>query len=297
MTHQTDQHADVVTVIVVALAVEAQPIVQALGLKADPQQQPFRSFFGNNCYLVVSGIGKVMAGAACGWIGARVLAASKGIDPTICWINAGICGHASVDVGSVVSANAISDQASQRRFYPPNIHKSCPGTEIVTVDQPERGYTEDCGFDMEASAFWQIATRFSTSELCAVLKVVSDGPDDALESLDRARIRQLSTELVMPVQQTLHGLTTLAQPLKLSSQLQRLSAELCARCHFTATRQRQLRKTLTALDALGRLPQQSDPVLMKHRDAGAVIAQLQSWLGQAPVTLDAAVGELGSNDG
>ncbi len=283
---------DVSMVVVVALQAEAQPLVESLGLKANAQSQPFRSYRRDNCHLVVSGIGKVRAAAASGWIGARVGAADQREFATpVCWVNAGICGHASAVAGTVVRASVICDPAVEARYYPPNVVSSgLAGAEVITVDRPEREFSRDCAYDMEASAFWQTATRFSTAELCAVIKVVSDGPGSELESLDRARIAQLSAELVVPLNESLQGLSALAQTITPAPQIEQVYCRLNAKQHYTVTRQRQLRAALSALYALGRLPALDDARLVEHRDAAAVLAELDARIDQAAVTLEPVAG-------
>ena len=51
--------------LMVALAVEAKPLVAAYGLSSEHARGPFRVFRGERMALVVSGVGKVAAGAAC----------------------------------------------------------------------------------------------------------------------------------------------------------------------------------------------------------------------------------------
>lgn len=273
-------------VIVVALSSEAQPLVQSFGLRSTPGAQAFRSFQSEQIHLVVSGIGKIMAAAACGWIGARICPDGGDHAQPICWINAGICGHGKAQVGSVLRPSLITDHASGRRVYPPNLFRCKLGAgELLSIDKVEREYGRPCAYDMEASAFWDVATRFSTAELCTCLKVVSDGPEADVDTLDKDRIRQLSENLVLPVQDAVTGLSKLAtevtEPALLRSQVQ----ECIERWHFSVTRQRQLRQLLSALLAAGALEQRIDDELKMQNNAQSVLDVLDARLRALPVTL------------
>jgi len=270
----------------VALSAEAQPIVASLGLRGSQRAQPFRSYHGDNCHLFVSGVGKLKTAAACGWAGAVVAGLQNQPTAQICWLNAGICGHGSRPKGALIRASSIEDEKGDRRFYPPDIFPTeLPADRLVSVDEPQQNYAQDTAYDMEANAFWMTASRFSSSELLSVIKVVSDGPNDAIESLDRSAIVTLAERLVAPIQSTVCALTDLSAELDESPSIQACMTVLLARWHFSVSRERKLRRLLIALSANDELPEPADSVLMKKTSAQDVLDELNDRLMSLPVRL------------
>ena len=76
---------------------------------------------------------------------------------------------------SGVVASKITDHAARRSWYPPLV-AGLPGhaTQVTTFDASVETYPADTVCDMEASAYFACATRFSTAELVQCYKVVSD---------------------------------------------------------------------------------------------------------------------------
>lgn len=273
-------------IIMVALSAEAQPIAASLGLRGSQRAQPFRSYHGDNCHLFVSGIGKLKTAAACGWAGAVVASLQDQPAARICWINAGICGHGSRPKGTLIRASSIEDERGDRRFYPPDIFSSeLPADRLVSVDEPQRVYARGTAYDMEANAFWMTASRFSSLELLTIIKVVSDGPNDDLDSLDRSAIVKLAERMAAPIQSTARALTELSAELDESASIQACLTDLLARWHFSVSRERKLRRLLTSLYAHDGLPEVEDSVLLQKTSAQAVLDELDARLTSLPVRL------------
>ena len=175
------------TFLVTALQCEARPLVRHFGLEASGAPGPFRVYRGGEISLVVSGVGRVASAAATAYVFAR-----DGEPRNRAWINVGIAGHASAPVGSAWLAHKISDQVNQRSWYPSlTFDPPVPLAEVVTVDEPEIRFERDALYDMEASAFFAIASRFSTGDLVQVLKVVSDNRDKPVSDLKPADVSEL----------------------------------------------------------------------------------------------------------
>jgi len=273
-------------IIMVALSAEAQPIVASLGLRGSQSARAFRSYHGDNCHLIVSGMGRVRAAAACGWAGAVIGGLKGGSPQPLCWINAGICGHGSRATGSVIRASSIHDAGAGRSYFPPDIFPSkLPADRLVTVDQPQREYADDTAYDMEASAFWTTATRFSSSELMTTLKVVSDGSKAELENLDRTQIVQLSGNLAAPVQSTIQALVELAAETCESPVIDDVFGRIVESAHFSVSRQRQLRQILGSLNIHDALPEPADEKLLNAKSAQQVLDELNDRLEAIPINL------------
>lgn len=180
---------------VVALQPEAQALIRPLQLNHSKPQSGagfpvYESKDGRN-KLIVSGIGKVASAAATSWLGAQG-------DPSIpgAWINFGIAGNQKVEIGSTLRAGRVTDQASNRSWYPvavwPASKDPFPTSEVVTVDLPQSGYPESRKtVEMEASGFLPTALRFSSIELTQVVKVISDNEESGISDLNPGKVGEL----------------------------------------------------------------------------------------------------------
>jgi hypothetical protein len=155
---------------VVALAAEARPIAQHYGLKARAPRGLFPVFQNEDVLLVITGVGKVASAAATAY-----LHAIGGEAPNRAWLNVGVAGHGNHCLGTGRLANCITDGATRRSWYPPQVlDLATPSERVITVDKPEAGYAESALYDMEAAGFYPTACACSTAELAQAYKVVSD---------------------------------------------------------------------------------------------------------------------------
>lgn len=171
---------------VVAMRPEARPLIRHYGLQQDPGCDLFRVYRRDGIALVVAGIGKVRAAAATACLGLTV----NGRDAV--WINVGVAGHGEREVGEAVLAHTVRDAATGRTWRPEIAFASpTPTDEVITVDDVERDFRRPAAYEMEAAGFYPIARRFSGPDRVHCLKVISDGPGVAPESLTRDRLASL----------------------------------------------------------------------------------------------------------
>ncbi len=164
----------------VALECEAKALINYFELKKDNSKHPFSIYSNGQVVLTVTGVGKVaMAGAV-----AYVLAGFSDVKMPII-LNIGIAGHKVAAIGELLLASKVKDADSKKVFYPQLIGSNWPDAcEILSTTIPNRHYSENCLNDMEASAFYEIATKFSSSELIHCLKVVSDNEQTSIEGIN-----------------------------------------------------------------------------------------------------------------
>ncbi len=170
----------------VALECEAKALINYFELKKDNCKHPFSIYCNEQAILTVTGVGKVaMAGAV-----AYVLAGFPDVKMPII-LNIGIAGHKVVAIGELLLASKVTDADSKKVFYPQLIGSNWPATsEILSTTLPNTCYSENCLNDMEASAFYEIATKFSSSELIHCLKVVSDNEQFSTEGINAKIVEQ-----------------------------------------------------------------------------------------------------------
>ncbi len=242
---------------VVALPAEAQAVIDYYRLQQRPYNNNgntgaalFRVYERDDYALVISGIGKTAAAAATAY-----LYSETGKPDNAIWLNVGIAGHRDMALGDALLAHKITDATAQRSWYPPQVSKhKVPTAELITVEQPVRDYPESSAYDMEASAFVNIANRCSTAEFVQCFKVISD---NATSSIDNVTPKQASALLAAQcdtldgvIQALQHSRATLATP-DIVQELQTFIEQW----HFTSTQQHQLKRQLQRWHAL--LPEYS----------------------------------------
>ena len=224
--------------IVTALPAEARPLREHLGLRHKQPNAAFPVYRNDNMALIVSGPGKVAAAAA-----TAVLAGNDPEATKNAWLNIGIAGHAQHDIGSAFIAHRITDQANGSSWYPPQTLDLCLPTEnLLTVDQPGEDYPRDALCDMEASGFFPVACRFSTSELVQSLKIVSDNTTQPATAITAKLCSRLVADRIDDIEQLLTALDRLATEYSQWHAPHPGLAQLAERWHFSVSQQHQLQQ-------------------------------------------------------
>ena len=198
--------------------------------------------------VIVTGLGKnAMAGA----LGYTMALFGNPQLPIL--LNFGIAGHPYHPVGSAVLADKIMDEETQKVFYPSlPFSPSCASSMLTTRTRPETTYTKESLFDMEGSAFYDIASKFSSSELIHCLKVISDNCQTPISHINE----MTTTEYCGNHIPTLERLIDKLQRLKnsLPSVLLDEFAAITANFHFSATNSAKLKKLLLRWQVLHQEP-------------------------------------------
>ena len=265
---------------VVALHCEAKPVIDYYGLKKSASHHAFDVYLKDNIHCIISGIGKTAAAAATAWI-----AGLNRHKHPIAWINLGTAGSSAHSMGAAVSIFKISDSDSNRNFYPvPIFDSGLEPAHCHTLGKPSIDYRPDQIFDMEASAFFEVATRFSSAELVQCLKIISDTPVQQT-GRDKSRISELINRHIVE-------LAGFAQSLEnLANQVGRLEIgesdweKILGCAHFTQTQQSRLGKSLRFLLSQ---PGQTNALITELANLGSadmIIAHLESLCHQQTLTL------------
>ncbi len=231
---------------VVALKVEAAPLVESFGLSKENGPSPFPVFANHRHRLVLSGVGKELAAKATNFLSERF---SK---PNQAWMNFGLSGHGDLATGTVFMANRILNDDGKSAFYPTQllVH-DLETSALQTCSSPVSDYPAPIGYDMEASAFCSSASLVSIRELIQVVKVVSDNSEHPVGSFDRSSVGALIDKALPSILPLVDQLEELAQK---TGPVQRLSGLFdAALSHhpFSETQSHQIRKLLTNAHALG----------------------------------------------
>ncbi|MBC8377593.1 MAG: hypothetical protein H8E62_00305 [Planctomycetes bacterium] len=231
-----------------ALPCEAKPLVEHFSLKKDTTVQPFAVYLNNEMCLTVTGLGKSAMAAGVAYTQALFAGNSH---PVL--VNIGIAGHKDHAVGSLFLIDKITDFDSRKSHYPPLVFTPpCPTANIQTASRPQLVYERGHLFDMEASAFYETAVRFSTGELIHCLKIISDNELSPAENIHPKQVVALIAKHVVTIENLLTELSRLAKLIIAAEP--KLFAQLIQRYHFTVSEQGQLKNQLSRWEALTQAP-------------------------------------------
>lgn len=267
--------------LVVALPAEAKPLIRHFQLRRRPEALPFPVYDRNGMSLIVSGVGKPKAGAAVAY-----LHAANGAAPDQAWLNVGIAGDGARALGEGVLAHAIKDAATGRRWYPPLVFQPpCETTAVLTLDRPASAYPDAGSVDMEASAVYDTASRFSTNELIHCFKIISDNRANPAHSVSAASAERLVAYKLDEIE------TIVGQLSQLAEEVARLRAppleleRFLARWHFTVSERHRLHQLLRRWQLRGDEQQSLSTELSALARASEVLALLERRLQGLPVKL------------
>ncbi|HEY8097789.1 MAG TPA: hypothetical protein VIE65_17120 [Methylobacter sp.] len=252
-----------------ALPCEAKPLVEHFKLKKDTTIQPFAVYLNQDICLTVTGLGKSAMAAGVAYSQALFGSAEHQV-----LVNIGIAGHKHHAVGSLFLIDKITDVDSQKSYYPPLVFTPpCATANIQTVSRPQLVYDREHLCDMEASAFYETAVRFSTGELIHCLKVISDNESSPAENIQPKQVAVLIAAHIAGIETLLAKLSRLAT--LITAPELRLFEELTQRYHFTVSEQGQLKNQLSRWAVLTdtQVPEFNETQLHKGKD-------VLSWLDQ-----------------
>jgi nucleoside phosphorylase len=227
------------TFIYSALLCEAKPLIDGFWLKKDTNIDCLSVYSNNSICLTVTGVGKTSMAAG--------VAYTQALFPPIknpIMLNIGIAGHKDHPIGNLFLVDKISDCDTDRRYYPPLVFTPpCSTYSLQTSARPQLTYPEGNLCDMEASAFYETAVRFSTGELIQCLKIVSDNQSSSINAVNPAQVSSLIADQISHIETILVTLTKLAEIFNTpeSNQLDQILTQY----RFTANEQLQLRKLLS----------------------------------------------------
>jgi hypothetical protein len=192
---------------IVALACEAKPVIHYYGLKRCMDETAYPVFRNQDMTLTVSGVGKVAAAGAVAYTQGRY-----GNNQAAIWLNIGIAGHANINVGDCRIAHKITDQETNRHWYPSFVFSApCETAEITTVCKPEPDYPHLCLYEMEAAGFFATASRFASLELIHAIKVISDNRSTPTTTLNEKAITHLIENQLNAINTLKHELLMIRQ--------------------------------------------------------------------------------------
>ena len=235
--------------IVVAHALEARPLIKRFGLKPNKAAGALTIYSNDTgVRVVITGMGKQSSHATTNRLAvllANVLGVQEG------WLNVGVAGHKTAEIGSGFLANKIIDAGSAKAVYPVPVLKDKPTSAVITVDQPELDYSEDAVYEMEAFGFWAAASNHSFIELVQVYKIISDNLKYPADQLDNVFIEKLIANHCDRIESVVLNLKELVREVNEIYRLPDEYEELQKKFRFTVTQLHQLKRLCRRFHALG----------------------------------------------
>ena len=267
--------------IVCALMPEAKPIIAEYKLHFECSEYGFKLYRGGRAlkktdlemehgdiFLLVTGVAKVNMAAAMMWV--RQYCQFESV------INIGVAGHASLSIGDVVLINKVIDDDSGKAFYPSiNFRWRGQQSALKTVSLPTDEYSVEYAFDMEASAFFEIANRCVTTDKIHILKVISDNADNPYQELTAQSLQADVVLLLDPLKALLNLVLSGDMPEYRLADLFELMAE---KWHLTATREIQLKEILYAIIVMEGNIGSKGPDWQSHRSVTTYLQDCREWL-------------------
>ena len=231
--------------IYVALPCEAKPLVEYFNLKKQLAIKPFDVYLNKDICLTVTGLGKSAMAAGVAYTQA-LLSSNK----PVFLLNLGVAGHHSFALGDLYLITKIMDADSQRSYYPFSLFSlPCSPATVQTVSKPVLAYDPVSLSDMEASAFYETATRFVSSEYVFCLKVISDNQSSSFENIQAKQVSEWIANYLSVIEELLNLAIKQAQLRKISPNKVFLDL-LMDQYYFTVNEREQLKSLIEKWDVL-----------------------------------------------
>ena len=258
--------------IIVAHGLEAKALVKALKLERHQASSEFLEYSNSNrLRLVVSGMGKEAVAAAVTYLAQQQASADGEIRA---WLNVGIAGHRDAPLGSAWLGNKITDRSSGASAYPPQLIEGVEVGSVVTVDEPETSYPLAAAYEMEASAFYAEAAKYSTAELVQVFKVISDNLENPISEIDLKLVPDLIATQIPQVLTLIESMSEIVEQYNCSQRLPSYYHEVCSKIRLTVNQKLQLKRLCQRYKALGLEAELAEVAGLKGGDAKQLMRQL-----------------------
>ena len=234
---------------VVALKAEAEMILDEFKMNLDPEFTLFQVFrnFEKTRWLILSGIGRHNSAAATTYL-YMISKASR----STCWINLGIAGSGKGHYGDLCLVNKISNNDSSNT-YPATMPKvTFHKMNLFTSDVPLTDYTLHELIDMEGSAFYDITNKLSGREFICLMKVISDGPNNDIEDLNKFKIRELINLNIANIKTIVSYYEKLSMDQYQIIQQPKILSEILSQWHFSVSQKHQLENLIKRINTLSK---------------------------------------------
>jgi nucleoside phosphorylase len=184
--------------LVTALPAEAKPLINSYALKRRQPEGQLPLYQAPGIHLVISGPGTRSIANGVTYLHQITTSAKRPI-----WVNIGICGHGSLQVGELMVADSVIDQSGTIWQLESANELPVKLGPLTCVLQPQATYSPHMAYDMESSGFLNSLTSLTTLERVHIIKIVSDNPDTGIETINAKQVRSLIQEKISVISKLL----------------------------------------------------------------------------------------------
>ena len=257
---------------VVALKVEAEIILDEYNMNFDPEFTLFQVFrnFEKTRWLILSGVGRHNSAAATTYL-YMISKASR----STCWINLGIAGSGKGHYGDLCLVNKISNNDSSNT-YPATMPKvTFHKMNLFTSDVPLTDYTLHELIDMEGSAFYDITNKLSGREFICLMKVISDGPNNDIEDLNKFKIRELINLNIANIKTIVSYYEKLSMDQYQIIQQPKILSKILSQWHFSVSQKHRLENLIKRINILSK-DEEITKLIKDCKNSRSVITNLEA---------------------
>lgn len=173
--------------IIIALEIEAKPIINLFDLKRDNAFISHQVFINDNIKLIISGVGNYNSSIATTLLLSKYSQSKLIKKPII--LNFGFAAAKNLAIGSICIGNKVS--FNFKDFYPEmNLNFRISELNLLSVDSPIDDINlilDNSMIDMESFGIFVSATKFIASSNLYFVKIISDYGSDSFFSKDNAK--------------------------------------------------------------------------------------------------------------
>ena len=90
------------------------------------------------------------------------------------WINIGIAGHKSYEIGSIYEVKKVISNKNKFFFFTNSFFNELPTSTVCCVDFEEKEFNKECLYDMESFGYLEALDKLTLRENIFIFKIVSD---------------------------------------------------------------------------------------------------------------------------
>lgn len=222
-----------------ALQAEALELINHFKLK-QVNTKPFSIWKNDNIKLIITGIGKIPSAIGTTYI------SMHDDDKIDGFVNIGVAGHKNLEIGTAIIAQKITDKTSKKRFFPSFLFDiPFKSFDLITVEKIEQKFKKDTCYDMEASSFFETATKFTYLDLVHSIKIISD---NYKKSFSKDKISNLFIPHLSEIENFINNLSAISKENEEKDiDFPKFFIE---KWKFSITEQYKLKEVLNKIDAL-----------------------------------------------
>jgi len=262
-----------------ALACEAKPIIEYYHLSRLMSETEFSVYGNESLTLTVAGVGTSSMAAAVAYTHVLFGKSKQSV-----WLNVGVAGHRSHEIGKVFVVHKINDGSSGKNWYPSMVYRpGCATESLQTVARQEVNYSDTVLYDMEGSGFYESAIRFSCSELVQCIKVVSDNALSPTTKLQPKFVSELIINNLVTIEDLIEQLVAISNTLPKLSPM--LIDDFVERWHFSVQQKIQLGAGLNRWKLLSGSRSLNFEQLNNYKTSKQVLNWLECEIDQLPIDI------------